>query len=64
MGWILSREAHGQGIASEAAHAALDWLEARSSSPTPVRAIIVLENQPSIRLAERIGFRLVGDAHL
>ena len=63
MGWILSSEAHGQGIASEAAHAALDWLEA-NLDPTPVWAIIAPENQPSLKLAERIGFGLVGDTTL
>ena len=55
MGWILRRDVHGQGIAFEACHAALDWADAdlrRRSDP----AIIDLDNAPSIRLAERLGF--------
>ena len=60
MGWILSSEAHGKGIAGEAAHAALEWLEA-NVEPTPVWAIIAPENQPSLKLAERIGFEQISE---
>ena len=55
MGWIFAREAHGQGLASEACRAVLDWTES-NLAPTPIWAIIVPENAPSIRLAERLGF--------
>jgi RimJ/RimL family protein N-acetyltransferase len=58
MGWILSAETHGQGMASEACRAALDWAEA-TLAPTPIWAIIAPANEPSIKLAEKLGFERV-----
>ena len=55
MGWIFATEVHGQGIAGEACRAVLDWAEA-SLDPTPVWAIVAPENEPSLRLAARLGF--------
>ena len=55
MGWIFDVGVHGQGIASEACSAALDWLDAKLP-PTPVWAIIAPDNQPSRRLAQKLGF--------
>ena len=55
MGWIFAAEVHGQGYASEACRAALGWAEA-NLHPTPIWAIIAPENEPSIRLAGRLGF--------
>lgn len=55
MGWIFAAETHGQGLASEACRAVLDWAEA-SLEPTPIWAIIAPANIPSIKLAERLGF--------
>jgi RimJ/RimL family protein N-acetyltransferase len=55
MGWIFATEAHGQGLAFEAARAVLDWAEA-GLQPTPIWAIIAPANTPSFRLAERLGF--------
>jgi len=55
MGWIFATETHGQGLASEACRAVLDWTRA-NLEPTPIWAIIAPENEPSIRLAERLGF--------
>ncbi|MGI8706218.1 MAG: GNAT family N-acetyltransferase [Sphingomicrobium sp.] len=60
MGWIFATEVHGQGIASEACRAGLDWAEA-SLEPTPVWAIIDPSNAPSFRLAERLGFERLSD---
>ncbi len=58
MGWIFATEAHGQGLAGEACRAALDW--ARSNlAPTPIWAIIAPANEPSLRLAARLGFEPV-----
>jgi len=58
MGWILDAELHGQGVASEACEATLEW--ARDNlAPTAIWAIIAPENEPSIRLAERLGFERV-----
>jgi RimJ/RimL family protein N-acetyltransferase len=55
MGWIFDRSVHGQGIAFEACSAALAWAEREIAAPS-YPAIIDLENAPSIKLAERLGF--------
>lgn len=61
MGWIFATEAQGRGIAHEACSAALDWAD-RTLEPTPVWAIIAPENQPSMRLARRLGFERLDDS--
>lgn len=61
MGWIFDRSVHGQGIAFEACARALLWADemlAARSYP----AIISLENTPSMKLAERVGFERQADA--
>ena len=60
MGWIFSHEVHGQGMAGEACRAVLEWAES-NLDPTPIWAIIAPENQPSLRLAAKLGFECVGD---
>ena len=55
MGWIFDRSVHGQGIAREACEAALAWLES-AMGPVEVPAIINVGNEPSMKLAERLGF--------
>jgi RimJ/RimL family protein N-acetyltransferase len=55
MGWIFARQAHGQGYASEAARAALDWADAALRAPE-IAAIVSPENVASIRVAEKAGF--------
>jgi RimJ/RimL family protein N-acetyltransferase len=60
MGWIFSREVHGQGMAGEACSAALDWAEA-TLEPTAIWAIISPGNEPSFKLAARLGFGMVGE---
>ncbi len=59
MGWIFSHEVHGQGLAGEACRAVIEWAEA-SLDPTPIWAIIAPANEPSLRLAEKLGFEQVG----
>jgi RimJ/RimL family protein N-acetyltransferase len=61
MGWIFATETHGQGIAGEACRAVLDWAEA-TLRPTPIWAIIAPGNEPSFRLAERLGFAPVRES--
>jgi RimJ/RimL family protein N-acetyltransferase len=61
MGWIFNPRAHGQGFATEACQAALDWF-GRTQPPASIPAIIALENAPSMRLAERLGFERQPDA--
>jgi RimJ/RimL family protein N-acetyltransferase len=55
MGWIFAAETHGKGMASEACRAVLDWTEANRPS-TPVWAIIAPANEPSLKLAAKLGF--------
>ena len=61
MGWIFATETHGQGLASEACRAVLDWAET-SLEPTPIWAIIAPSNDRSFRLAERLGFERVSES--
>jgi len=61
MGWIFDRSVHGQGIAFEACNAALGWADATLGTAT-YPAIIDLDNAPSIKLAERLGFVRQEDA--
>ena len=60
MGWIMASETHGQGLALEACRATLEWAEA-TLEPTPVWAIIAAANEPSFRLAERLGFERLSE---
>lgn len=60
MGWIFAPEAQGQGFASEATRAALDWAEA-SLDPVPVWAIIAPANAPSLKLASKLGFERISE---
>jgi len=55
MGWIFDASVHGQGIAREACEAALAWFESEFG-PTEIPAIINIGNEPSMKLAERLGF--------
>lgn len=55
MGWIFATETHGKGLAGEACRAVLDWAETNLHS-TPIWAIIAPENEPSLRLAAKLGF--------
>ena len=61
MGWIFDRSVHGQGIAFEACAAALDWAEREIKAPY-YPAIIDVENMPSMKLAEKLGFVRQPDA--
>ena len=60
MGWIMAAETHGQGMASEACVAVLDWAGA-NLRPTPIWAIIAPENEPSLKLADKLGFERVSE---
>lgn len=54
-GWVMSPEFHGKGYASEAVAAALQWLDAAAKGRTV--CIIDPANAPSLRIAEKNGFR-------
>jgi RimJ/RimL family protein N-acetyltransferase len=54
VGWVLRRDAWGRGYATEAARAILDW--GFDALPVPyITAMIDLDNERSIRVADRLG---------
>ena len=55
LGWTVGREHWGQGYAPEAAAAARDWVFAEREDLLLLISLINLENQPSIRVAEKLG---------
>ena len=56
IGWGLLPEMHGKGYATEAVQAILGWAENHFGKVRMV-CIIAPENTPSLRVAERVGFR-------
>ena len=56
IGWVLDPARHGQGYASEAVAAVLAWGENHFG---PVRTVCIIhpENEPSLRLAAKFGYR-------
>lgn len=53
--WVMASVAHGKGYAHEAAAAAHDWFAATHGAQRTV-CIISPENEPSLRLAARLGY--------
>jgi RimJ/RimL family protein N-acetyltransferase len=60
MGWIFGTEAHGRGLASEACRAVIEWAES-NLDPSPFWAIIAPANEPSMKLAAKLGFERIGE---
>ena len=58
-GWVLRPEAHGRGLATEAVSAALDWADANLEYEHTA-CLIAPANPASIRVAEKTGFRQMG----
>jgi RimJ/RimL family protein N-acetyltransferase len=56
VGWVLTPAAHGQGFATEAVRAVVDWGDAQFSGKRTV-CLIHPENAPSLRVAEKCGYR-------
>jgi RimJ/RimL family protein N-acetyltransferase len=59
-GYVFAPSVHGQGIAREACEAVLSWADTNLNAVS-YPAIISPENDASIRLAERLGFRRESD---
>lgn len=59
IGWALAARAHGQGYATEAVNAAVEWGERRWAKRHTV-CLIDPDNQASIRVAEKCGYREYG----
>jgi RimJ/RimL family protein N-acetyltransferase len=55
IGWLFAREGSGQGFATEAALAALAWIDG-ALAPAETVAMIDHANAASIRVAEKCGF--------
>ena len=55
VGWSLIASARGHGYATEAGRACIDWGFANFRFPY-ITAMIQAENQPSLQVAERLGF--------
>ncbi len=58
IGWVLVSQSHGKGYATESVRAAVAWGE-RHFGPSRTTCIIHPENLPSIRVAEKCGYREV-----
>lgn len=55
-GWAFAAEAHGRGVATEAVRAALAWGD-KNFGGKVTTCIISPDNTPSIRVAEKCGYR-------
>lgn len=60
LAYHLAPEAWGQGLMTEAAKSALDWLRVQPDAAA-VEAFVDPANTASIRLAERLGLRATGE---
>lgn len=60
-GWVLRTSAHGRGLATEAVGAMLKWADTVLEAPTTV-AIFNPEHSASIRVAEKVGYSVIGTA--
>ncbi|WP_075217883.1 GNAT family N-acetyltransferase [Mongoliimonas terrestris] len=56
IGWVLAPPAHGRGFATEAVRAVLAWRD-RTLGPGRTVCLIAPENAPSLKVAEKTGFR-------
>ena len=56
IGWVLHPDVHGLGYATEGVTAALAWAESHFG---PVRTVCIIDpdNEPSLRVAARFGYR-------
>lgn len=62
-GWAFTRAAWGQGIATEAMRAALDWMNA-THAPAATHCIIDPGNAASQKVAAKLGYALAGETLL
>lgn len=62
IGYTVAPASHGRGVATEAARALVGYAFDRQGVRA-VRAVTAIRNTASIRVAERLGMRLVGTVH-
>ncbi|MFT7288302.1 MAG: RimJ/RimL family protein N-acetyltransferase [Halieaceae bacterium] len=60
-GWVLHPDCAGRGYATEGMQAACTWLDTQATQPRSF-CIIGPDNNRSVRVAEKIGYRFVLDA--
>jgi RimJ/RimL family protein N-acetyltransferase len=58
IGWALATHAHGRGYATEALRRVIEWGDAHLGVERTV-CIVHRDNAPSLRLAEKLGYRIV-----
>lgn len=58
--WIIARAAQGRGLAAEAVAACHGWID-RTHAPTRTVCLINPDNAPSLRIADRFGYRAFGN---
>jgi RimJ/RimL family protein N-acetyltransferase len=56
IGWVLSPDVHGRGLATEAVQAALSWMDGQGCGETTT-CIIHRDNAASMRVAGKAGYR-------
>lgn len=61
LGWGVATPFQGQGLAAEGLRAALHWADTVLDAPRTV-CMIAPDNAPSIRLAEKVGYRAYGES--
>jgi RimJ/RimL family protein N-acetyltransferase len=62
-GWVIHPDTAGQGYATEAMRAACAWLDEQGNWPRSF-CIISPENQQSLRVADKLGYRYIMDVAL
>jgi RimJ/RimL family protein N-acetyltransferase len=62
-GWIVAAEHVGRGLGAEAMRAVLEWFD-REHGARRIVCMISLGNEPSMRLAGKLGFRPMREAVL
>lgn len=62
LAWMISSDVHGHGYATEAAQEIVHWMDA-VFAPARMVCIIDPDNAPSLRVAEKLGFRPFGKAN-
>ena len=62
-GWILRHDQVGRGIGREAMAAALEWFDTEFG-PRRIVCMIAIGNEPSMRLADKLGFAPMRDTVL
>lgn len=61
-GWSITPPMQGKGYATEAVSAAIAWAD-KQFADRRMTCIVDLENAPSLRIAEKVGFRRIGEVN-